>query len=552
MRIVPYDRMSWDSDRQAESVARLRMALVWPALILIVSVAAIRSHDVLAPALYLGALCLLLSSLLSGTAAYVRFDQPSMLAIGTLDLVGMLAISIVAGAALAGALVVIPAVWLGGVFRWRGAGFVSLVGGAITLAIAVTLDRPGDDQAVGRTSAIVVFAVVAAVAAASMISIWVAQVHRLEAHRAALSAALTTLGEEQERAAAIVDTVDVGLGVVGADGSYTSLNPRHAQLMALAYPAGHQRRVGQVGEIYASDNQTRVEASQLPSVLAMEGKPCTATVWIGEQQSARRAISVSSRPIRDPEGGSAGAVIAFHDVTDMMKALAVKDEFVATVSHELRTPLTSIIGSLEIAEEIVADRTDLLPHLVDVASRNADRLFHLVADLLTTSQVQRGGMPMVLETVDLSELLHESIDEFSGLAEGRGVELAASVEPGLTLVGDRSRLLQVTTNLLSNAVKYTPPKGKIWVELHQSGTHTRLTVKDTGIGVSEADQRDLFTKFFRARNATDLKVPGVGLGLAITKEIIEAHGGTIELESREQSGTTVHVMLPSGPAGEMN
>jgi two-component system phosphate regulon sensor histidine kinase PhoR len=551
MKIVPYDHLRWDTDHHAESVAHLRLALVWPTLVVILGVATLRGHHVLEPALYAGAFCLVLSSLMTFTPAYSRFDQSTMLTIGALDLVALLAIGSVRGAVVAGALVVIPGAWLGGIFRLRGVSFVGLVG-AIALALAGILDRSGALEAAGRISAIVACGALAAAAAARVVGTWVAQLDRLEAHRAALSAALASLGEEQERAAAVVDTVDVGLGVVGADGSYTSLNPRHAELMAIAYPAGHQGRIGEPGEIYAADNQTRINHSELPSVLAMRGEPCTETLWIGEQPAARRAIYVSSRPIRDFAGGSAGAVIAFHDVTAMMKAMAVKDEFVATVSHELRTPLTSIMGSLELAEDLVSDREEPLPHLIDVASRNADRLFHLVTDLLTISELQHSGMAMLVEAVDLSELVHESVQDVRDLAQRRGVELTATIAPGLRLVGDRSRLLQMTTNLLSNAVKYSSFGGNIWVELGQSGTHTLLTVKDTGIGVSEADQPELFTKFFRARSATDLKLPGVGLGLAISKEIVEAHGGTIALSSREGSGTTVLVTLPFGSAFELN
>ncbi len=545
MRLVPYGHMSWDDDRQAGQVARLRMALLLPALVVVGTVSALGSDEVLGTAYYLGLACVVVASLVSGTSAYHRFDQPTMLAIGALDFVAVLAIGSLPGTLVAGALVVVPGVWLGGVFRWRGVAFAGVVG-AVAVALASLLGRSGDLHTAERISWIFVFGLVAAVATASMISVWTAQVDRLEAHQAALAAALSALGEEQERAATIVHTVDVGLGTLRADGSYISLNPRHAQLMALAYPAGHEGRAGQLGDIYATDNQTRVERARLPSMRAMNGESFTDTLWMGDMPTTRRAIAVSAKPIRDSDGGFAGAVIAFHDVTTMMRALAVKDDFVATVSHELRTPLTSIIGSLELAAELDAADADQLPKLLTVASRNAERLLHLISDLLTVSQLRQGGVPMVPETFNFSELLEQSVDDVSAQAKGLTVGLTTRIPPDLQLVGDRSRLRQVTENLLSNAVKYTPPGGHVWVTLCQTETNTMLTVTDTGIGVSEPDQRNLFTKFFRGCNAKDYNLPGAGLGLAISKEIIEAHGGSIDLASSENAGTTVLVTLPPG------
>ncbi|MCW2856823.1 MAG: ATP-binding region, ATPase domain protein [Marmoricola sp.] len=545
MQIVPYGHMSWLSERQAEQVARLRASVLWPALVVILTFSILRSHDVLSTTLYIGLFCLVLASLMSSTSAYRRFDQPTMLAIGALDFVAVLAIGSLPGAVVAGALVVVPGVWLGGVFRWRGAVVAGLVG-AMALALARILGGSGDLQDLGRISWILIFGVVAAVATASTISVWIGQVDRLEAHQAALAAALSELGEERERAVTVVHTVDAGLGALGADGSYTSLNPRHAQLMELAYPAGHQGRVDQLGEIYAADNHTRIDRDRLPSMRALDGEPFTDTLWMGDQPTTRRAIDVSSRPVHDSDGGFAGAVIAYHDVTTMMRALAVKDDFVASVSHELRTPLTSIIGNLEMAAELDAHDTDQLPRLLAVASRNADRLLHLVSDLLTISQLRQAGMQLVPEAVDLSALIDQSVTDISVQAKDRDVELTTRIQPGLLLVGDRSRLQQVTENLLSNAVKYTPSGGRVWVTLCQKEGDTVLTVTDTGIGVSGTDQAAVFTKFFRGRNATDRNLPGVGLGLAISKEIIEAHGGTIGLASSEDVGTTVLVTLPSG------
>ncbi len=545
MALTPYNHMSWDSDRQPVQVARVRAATLFFTLTVMLTISAFRSQDVVSPALSVGLSCLVLATLLSGTAAFRRFDQPTMLAIGALDLVAVLALGSLPGAAVTGALVVVPGVWLGGIFRLRGVALATLMG-AVAIGLAEFLSRSSDMEIVGRMSWIVTVGVIAAVAMASIINVWVGQVERLEAHQSALAAALSALEEEQKRTTAIVHTVDVGLATVRADGSFTALNPRVTELMALAFPSGQSGQAGQLGEIYAADNQTLIEHSRLPSMRAMAGEAFTDTLWIGDQPEARRAVAVSCRPIRDPDGGFAGAVIAYHDVTALMRAMRVKDDFVAMVSHELRTPLTSIIGNLEVAAELDHDTADQLPQLLAVASRNADRLLHLISDLLTVSQPRLGSMPVLPEAVDLSALVEQSVGEVSDLAKGRMVELKTEIGPGLRLIGDRGQLLQVTENLLSNAVKFTPPGGHVRVTLCQTAADTLLLVQDTGIGVSEADQKELFARFHRGRNAQDLNLPGAGLGLAITKEIVEAHGGSIQLASGEGKGTTVLVTLPSG------
>jgi two-component system phosphate regulon sensor histidine kinase PhoR len=549
MDLATYSHMSWDNQSQPRQVALLRVCVMFPAIIVILTMAALRSRDVVAAPLYVGVSCMVLASVLSITGAFNRFDQPTMLAVGALDLAGVLVIGSLPGAAAAGALVAVPGLWLGGVFRWRGVGLAAVMG-VTAIAGSELLQRSGHLQTgTERTTWFVTFGVVAAVAMASTVHVWVGQVVLLEAQRADLADALSQLEEQQQYIETIVRTVDVGLASLGADGSYSSLNPRHLELMGLAFPDGHSGRAGEIGDVFGADNETRIDPDQLPSVRAMEGETFTDTLWIGGDAATRLAIAVSATPIPHPDGTFTGAVIAYHDITTRMRALRVKDDFVAMVSHELRTPLTSIIGSLELAADLAGD-TDELVHLLAVANRNADRMLHLVGDLLTVSLHVDPNVQMEHESLDMSDLVRQSVRDVVAQAERGNVELITRIEPGLRLMGARGRLLQVTDNLLSNALKYTPPEGRVSVELRQDRGDTLLTVQDTGIGVGTADQDEVFSKFFRGRNATDLGLPGVGLGLAISKAIVEAHGGSISLASREGEGTTMVVTLPSPGPGQ--
>ena len=228
----------------------------------------------------------------------------------------------------------------------------------------------------------------------------------------------------------------------------------------------------------------------------------------------------------------------------LKRALVVKDDFIALVSHELRTPLTSIIGYLDLAIDEVEGLSGPVGAHLDAVSRNADRLQVLVTDLLAAERAEREPMNLSKRPTDLSHLAQLSLDDLALRAESADVSITPEIEPGIMINADPTRILQVIDNLLSNAVKYTPPTGNITLVLRRESDHALLEVRDTGIGIHAEDIEGLFTKFFRARNATAMAIPGIGLGLTIARIIVEAHGGTIEADSHEGVGTSILMRLP--------
>ncbi|TML47218.1 MAG: HAMP domain-containing histidine kinase [Actinobacteria bacterium] len=225
----------------------------------------------------------------------------------------------------------------------------------------------------------------------------------------------------------------------------------------------------------------------------------------------------------------------------------MKDEFVSLVSHELRTPLTSIRGYLE----LFRDSGDLTPkqrEFLKVVDRNSQRLLELVGDLLFLAKIDAGAFEIDLDEVDLAQVVEESIEACRPMAESRKIELVASIGNPPPLVGDRTRLAQVLDNLVSNALKFTEAGGRVEVTLSSEDEHVLLEVKDTGLGVSPEEQPLLFERFFRSSRATENAIPGTGLGLTITKAIVERHGGWITLESEGNVGTTVRVEIPTKAA----
>jgi PAS domain S-box-containing protein len=223
----------------------------------------------------------------------------------------------------------------------------------------------------------------------------------------------------------------------------------------------------------------------------------------------------------------------------------MKDEFVALVSHELRTPLTSIRGYLELvmddAEQLPAEALDYL----EIVGRNTDRLLHLVGDLLLVAQAEAGKLSFEWIAVELVPLVAQCVQAAQPAAEAAGVELRFTSEASEPIVGDPARIGQLLDNLISNAIKFTPVGGYVDVAVDASARSAVIEVRDTGYGIAPEDQEQLFERFFRTQSATDKVIAGTGLGLSIAKAIVDAHQGSISVDSAVHHGTTFRVELPA-------
>jgi heavy metal sensor kinase len=218
--------------------------------------------------------------------------------------------------------------------------------------------------------------------------------------------------------------------------------------------------------------------------------------------------------------------------------------FTADASHELRTPLAIIRTHAELALNRPRPAEDYR-ETIETCLRAAGRMTALVEGLLTLARADAGKLDLVRQPVDLAQLIEESVTLFRPLAAARKVTLRATLAP-MEVRGDAGRLAQVVTNLLSNAVQYNKPGGEIEVRLARVAADTVLSVRDTGCGIPEADRPHLFERFYRVDKARSRASGGNGLGLAICKSIVEAHGGTIGFHTAEGRGTTFWVRLPCG------
>ncbi len=256
--------------------------------------------------------------------------------------------------------------------------------------------------------------------------------------------------------------------------------------------------------------------------------------------------AVSVAPVRLAEDDEATVYV----LTDISKAKALdeaKDEFVATVSHELRTPLSAIKGYVDlILDGDAGPVNDVQREFLDIVQRNADRLSALVSDFLDISKIESGRIQLRKAPTDLAAIAQHAVDTFQPQAESKNIKLSlAHPDEMVIVVGDINRLTQALMNLVSNAIKYTPKGGSVAVRVGLRDQMAFVSVRDTGVGISEKDQRSLFSKFFRANNGMTRQESGTGLGLTIAKAIAELHDGTLSIKSRENKGSTFTISIPA-------
>jgi signal transduction histidine kinase len=343
-----------------------------------------------------------------------------------------------------------------------------------------------------------------------------------------------------DQAAYLSRRADVLTGVTV--GAMTLLTVAAALAAAVIAMRTSRRITGPLGEVVAvlgrrraGDHEVRVDRVRGPAEIRQVATAVNQTA--DESERIRAAELRQARESRDREMQLAARLAALE---------TAKTDFMSTVSHELRTPLTSISGYLELLMDAGPGAlTAAQLRMLEVIGRNAVRLRELVEDMLTLANIESGNFHGETLPFDLAHVIERTVAAVGPAADKASVGLHADVRGPLPITGDAVQLDRVLTNLLSNAVKFTAAEGTVSVHAERRGEELVLTVADTGIGVPADEQQALFTRFFRATNAIHRAVPGTGLGLAIVRTIVEQHGGSIEITSTENVGTTATVRLPS-------
>jgi len=285
----------------------------------------------------------------------------------------------------------------------------------------------------------------------------------------------------------------------------------------------------------------------LKSGRAVEGKDDYAVVQYflkGEERFFRpKAI-----PILDNEKQPVGIVLIFEDITQMRQQDDLKRGLISTVSHQLKTPLTSIRMALHLLlEEKVGALTEKQAELLIAARDDSDRLYTIVEDLLDISRIESGRVQLDCCSLSSQTLLLSAVEPFQSAFRDHGVSLKVELQDNVPEAwADKTQIEQVFANLLTNALKYTAPGGTVTVSAQASKELISFSVSDTGRGIPAQYVNRIFDQFFRVPDTA--AEPGAGLGLAIAKEIVEAHGGTITVESYEGKGSTLTFTLKRADA----
>lgn len=335
----------------------------------------------------------------------------------------------------------------------------------------------------------------------------------------------------------ILSAIQDGLLVVDANRSITLANETFGKLFKIS---------GSVTGASLLDAIRQPTLERLISEALRTGEAARSELELADSQTGvDRHIEVSAVPIKKSSSEIIGAVVLFHDITELKRVDQMRRDFVANVSHELRTPLSILSGYLEMLVDNPKISRDELARILPIMQRHSTRLALLVDDLLSLAQLESPGARLDLAMVNLRELFNNVALDWKEKLAAKGLRVVVEVDAdAVTLCADETRLQEVLHNLLENALKYSRPNGRIWLQAKRRHSEVVLSVKDEGIGIGKEDLPRIFERFFRADKARSRELGGTGLGLAIVKHIAQLHGGYVEAESELGRGAVIRVILP--------
>jgi len=365
------------------------------------------------------------------------------------------------------------------------------------------------------------------------------------------------VASSSERAArrtrdAIVDTVEVGMIVLDGNGAPVIVNRALREHPVVRAEGPDPYSAIRSIPSFEADGRTPHTPEREPLMQAMTEEGMTDELfWARAHDGVTTAAFIAnSRRLVDERGQLEGTVMVFTDVTAYVEAVRSRDRLISSVSHELRTPLTVMRGFLELATESHASGGDRLTEYLEVVERNLVREFAIVDQLILAAQADMEPSSAQPAATELDAVTANALETFRHEAQAKSIELHCSA-PTTTAPLDPRLFRLITEALIANAVRFTPLHGHVDVGVdYDAGDGTdglgivRLTVRDSGMGISAADIERIFDPFFRTEAAMRSGAPGVGLGLPILKRILDAHDGTIRVQSELGGGTTVTVELP--------
>ena len=346
---------------------------------------------------------------------------------------------------------------------------------------------------------------------------------------------IQTLSEDRAKTLAILSGMVEGVVVLDEKGRIVLTNVSFEKMFGLS-------GTDWIGR-YHYERLRHHPLNTLVEEVLQTGKPLSREIRI--EASPRPHLQVQASVTK---GAHRSVVLVFHDITEIKRLERTRKDFVANVSHELRTPLAAIKGYLETLAEEGVDNPEQTKEFLEISKKHADRMENIVRDLLQLSRIESGLDPIRPAHIPLREAVEKNLLLLKPLAEKKGQTLSVALPPGAALRADPEKLNQVLINLLDNAVKYTPEGGKIDIRASEDEAQVTLEIQDNGVGVPKEDIHRIFERFYRVDRTRSRELGGTGLGLSIVKHIMEAHGGTVSVESEIGKGSRFILVFPKRAA----
>ena len=342
---------------------------------------------------------------------------------------------------------------------------------------------------------------------------------------------ISRLSSERDTLSAVLETMADGVVVTDLGGRVSLYNPAARDLLGI--------RADRVEGVRLLELVRDNEIHQLLTSCQEDKSRHEAEVSL---ILPRRYLSAIATPLDNNEG----VLLTLHDLTRMRQVETSQLEFVSNVSHELRNPMASIKAMVETLESGAVNDSQVALDFLSRMRGDVDRMNGLVNDLLELSRMESGQFKIDAEPMALAPLLHAVTNQFTETAAAQEVDVGEELAENLpSVMGDGEKLTQIFVNLLENSLKFTPPGGEILIRAQAQDEHVQIVLKDTGIGVAPQHLPHIFERFYKVdRSRRD---SGTGLGLSIVKQLVEAHGGRITVESKEGEGCAFTFTLPRAP-----
>lgn len=357
----------------------------------------------------------------------------------------------------------------------------------------------------------------------------------INALAASLQRQMKEIEENEQQLTSIISNMVSGVMLVNQDGKVVLLNSAMERFLS-------QHKGNLIGQPYEKVGERFALSPHIHAVFETNEK---VHEEVHSYYPQERIMDAHLAPYYGQGWQQRGVIVVLHDITEIRRLEKMRSDFVANVSHELKTPVTSVRGFSEtlMSGEVTDEETT--KQFLKIIHDESQRLDRLIRDLLNLSKIERQKMPLNLETLNMTALVHEVSVTLQGAVEEKRTRLVLpDPSKDVYLQGDEDRLRQIILNLVGNGINYTAEGGTVTVSLKENVEKVRLIIKDDGIGIPEESLPRIFERFYRVDRARSRHSGGTGLGLAIVKHLIESHHGEIEVESREGEGTTFTAILP--------